>query len=293
MTLRYEGMVYRPPSEANSLIIQATVGCPHNKCSFCVMYKGSRFRIRKVHEIKEDLDMARDYYGDAVRTVFFADGNTIIMKTGQLEEIFQYTRELFPHLERITLYGSARFIVLKTPQEFSRLREAGLSRLHSGMESGDDEVLKLINKGADAATVIKAGKLVMEAGIELSQYIVVGVGGRALSRQHAVNSARVLNEINPDFIRLRTFMPFPGASLHDLFRRGEFGLLTPHEALRETKLFIENLQGINSQLLSDHASNYWYVGGRLPEDKEQMLRELDHALTLDEKRFRHPEAGCL
>jgi len=161
--MRYEGMVYRPPSEANSLIIQATVGCPHNQCSFCNMYKGSKFKIRPVKEIKEDLEMARKYYGDWIRTVFFADGNTILMKTKDLLEIFNYTKELFPQLERITLYGSARFIVLKSLEELKQLREAGLTRLHSGMESGDDEVLKLINKGANSAEIIKAGKMVKEA----------------------------------------------------------------------------------------------------------------------------------
>jgi radical SAM superfamily enzyme YgiQ (UPF0313 family) len=257
------------------------------------MYKGSRFRIRKVQEIKEDLDMARDYYGDAVRTVFFADGNTIIMRTKELVEIFTYTRKLFPHLERITLYGSARFIVLKSQEELDQLKAAGLGRLHSGMESGDDEVLKLINKGADADTIIRAGKKVMAAGIELSEYLVVGVGGRALSQQHAKSSAKVLNEINPDFIRLRTFMPMPGSPLHAQYKSGAFELLSPHEALQETRLFIENLGAIDSKLLSDHVSNYWYVEGSMPNDKGKMLQQIDYALTLNENRFRRPENGAL
>jgi len=291
--VRYEGMVYRPPSEANSLIIQATVGCPHNKCNFCMMYKGKKFKIRPVDEIKEDLDMAKVYYGDGVRTVFFADGNTIIMKTKDLAEIFNYTNKLFPHLERITLYGSARFIVLKTLEELKQLRAAGLKRLHSGMESGDDEVLKLINKGATSQQIIEAGKMVKEAGIELSEYIMVGVGGQSLSHNHAINSARALNRINADFIRLRTFMPFPGTILHELYKKGQFKLLSPHQALCETRLFIENLDGIDSYLFSDHASNYWNVNGKLPGDKEAMLRQIDYALTLDESNFRSPETGQL
>jgi radical SAM superfamily enzyme YgiQ (UPF0313 family) len=291
--MRYEGMVYRPPSEANSLIIQATVGCPHNECRFCTMYRGSQFKIRPVKDIKEDLDMAKDYYGDWIRSVFFADGNTILMRTKDLVEIFNYTRELFPQLERITLYGSARFIVLKTLEELKLLREAGLKRLHSGMESGDDEVLKLLNKGTDSAELVKAGRLLKDAGIELSEYIMVGAGGREMWQQHAINSAKVLNQINPDFIRLRTFMPFPGSEMHEIYKRGEFGLLTPHEALRETKLFIENLEGIDSWLFSDHISNYWNVNGKLPGDKEKMIKEIEHALTIDESRFRHPEEGRL
>ncbi|MDK2822456.1 MAG: hypothetical protein PWQ67_433 [Clostridia bacterium] len=257
------------------------------------MYRDKKFKIRPVREIKEDLDMAKDYYGNSVKTVFFADGNTILMKTKDLVEIFKYTKELFPDLERITLYGSARFIVLKTLEELKQLREAGLKRLHSGMESGDDEVLKLINKGTNSEEIIKAGKFIKDAGIELSEYIMVGVGGRELWKQHALNSARVINKINPDFIRLRTFMPFPGTFMHQMYKDGRFGLLTPHEALSETRLFIENLTGIDSYLLSDHASNYWRVNGKLPGDKELMLKEIDHALTIDESNFRNPEEGYL
>lgn len=291
--MRYEGMVYRPPSEAGSLIIQATVGCPHNKCTFCAMYKGSKFKIRSVGDIKEDLAMARDYYGSGIRSVFFADGNTIIMKTKDLVEIFSYTMETFPQLERITLYGSARFILLKTAEDLALLREAGLKRIHSGLESGDDEVLALLNKGVTAAGAIEAGRRVVEAGIELSEYYIVGGGGEALSRQHAVNSAGTLNAINPQFIRLRTMMPAPKAPLYEWFKEGSFTLLKPHQALQETRLFIENLEGIDSWLYSDHVSNYWPVNGKLPGDKEKMLAAVDYALSLDEKRFRHPEAGTL
>lgn len=287
--MRFEGMVYRPPSEANSLIIQATVGCPHNRCAFCSMYRESRFKIRFVEEIKKDLDMAQKYYGDAVRSVFFADGNTIVMKTGELVEIFQYAGEMFKELERITIYGSARFVLKKTVAELRMLREAGLKRIHSGMESGDDEVLRTICKGADREGVIRAGKMVKEAGIELSEYMIVGVGGRDLSRQHAINSATALNEINPDFIRLRTFMPVRGTELYGKYREGGFSLLSPHEALRETRLFVEHLQGIDSLLYSDHVSNYWDVHGKLMDDKETILLEIDYALTLPEKSFRDPE----
>jgi len=286
--MRYEGMVYRPPSEANSVIIQATVGCPYNQCAFCCMYRESKFKIRPVNEIKEDLVMARDHCGDGVQSVFFADGNTIVMKTKELVEIFAYAREVFPHLKRITVYGSARFIVKKTVDELRSLREAGLKRIHSGMESGDDEVLALINKGTDQAGIIRAGLMVKEAGIELSEYMIVGAGGKALSRQHAINSALALNEINPDFIRLRTFMPAKGTKMHALYKSGQFTILSPHEALTEIKLFVEHLEGIGSMFLSDHISNYWDVHGKLPEEKSKMLREIDYALTLPLKSFRDP-----
>ncbi|EEG79053.1 radical SAM protein [Dethiobacter alkaliphilus] len=286
--MRYEGMVYRPPSEAGSLIIQATVGCPHNRCTFCSMYRQSRFRLRSVDEIKEDLAMARDYYGDSVRTIFLADGNTIVMKTDHLVEILRCIRQLFPAVERITSYGSARFITKKKPADWVALREAGLSRIHSGMESGDDEVLRLQNKGVDAQGIVRAGQMIKDAGIELSEYIIVGAGGKTLSEQHAQNSARVLNRINPDFIRLRTLMPAQGTPLYDMFKKGDFKLLSPHEALAETRLFIEHLEGISSTLYSDHISNYWNVSGKFPGDKEAMLKQIDHALSLDEKQFRDP-----
>lgn len=286
--MRYEGMVYRPPSEANSLIIQATVGCPHNRCAFCSMYRESKFKIRPVAEIKEDLDMARDYYGDGVRSVFFADGNTIVMKTEQLVEILEYARDVFPKLERITMYGSARFILKKTPAELRMLKEAGLNRIHSGMESGDDEVLAFINKGTDRAGIIRAGRMVKDAGIEQSEYIIVGVGGKTLSRQHAISSATALNAINPEFIRLRTFMPAKGTPMHALYKGGEFKLLSPHEALREVRVLVEHLEGIDSLFYSDHISNYWDVHGQLPEDKEKMLGQIDYALTLPEASFRDP-----
>jgi radical SAM superfamily enzyme YgiQ (UPF0313 family) len=291
--MRYEGTVYRPPSEAGSLIIQATVGCPHNRCSFCSMYRESRFRIRTVAEIKEDLLMAKASYGDAVRTVFLADGNTIVMKTKDLVEILHFIGELFPNLERITSYGSARFIAKKKPAELRLLREAGLGRIHSGMESGDDEVLHFINKGVDASGIVKAGRMVKDAGIELSEYIIVGVGGRQFSVQHAQNSARVLEKINPDFIRLRTFTPVRGTQLYDLYKNGDFELLSPHEALRETRLFIETLGETQSVLYSDHVSNYWNVEGRLPQDRQKMISAIDQALTLPDNAFRHPESGRL
>lgn len=257
------------------------------------MYRDKKFKIRKTSEIKEDLDRAKEYYGEEIKTVFFADGNTILMKTQDLLEIFTYTQRLFPRLERITVYGSARYIGLKSLEEYKRLKDAGLCRIHSGMESGDDEVLKFINKGTCSSEIIKSGQHVKEAGLELSQYLLIGVGGRELSGQHAVNSADVINQINPDFIRIRTFLPYPGTPMYEMYKEGSFLLLQPYQALRELRLFIENLQGINSLLLSDHALNYWNVNGRLPHDKEAMLEEIDYALNIDQAKFRNPEEGYL
>lgn len=283
--MRYEGTIYRPPSEAYSLLIQATIGCPHNRCTFCSMYKNTRFRIRKVEDIKEDLRMARDYYGEFIHSIFFPDGNTIYMKTDQLVEIFDYARQLFPYLERITTYGSARFVNLKSVEDLKRLKEAGLCRVHMGMESGDDVVLERIKKGTDSQGIISAGLKLKEAGIEVSEYFLVGIGGKERSREHAINSAKVLNAINPDFVRLRTLVPEPGTPLYDELQEGKFQLLGAHEALREVRLLIENLECQNTELLSDHVSNYGNINGILPGDKQQMLELIDKYLQIDESRY--------
>jgi len=284
--MRYEEPVYRPPSEAGSLLIQATLGCPHNKCTFCGMYKGKKFRIRKVEVIKEDLRLARDFYGaENVRTVFFPDGNTIIMRTSQLVEIFDYTRELFPNLERITSYGSAKYIIKKSPEEWKLLYDAGLRRIHVGIETGDSVLLEKIRKGATPEEMIKAGKLVKDAGLELSEYILVGIGGRERWREHALGSAKVLNAIDPDFIRLRTWVPVPAAPLYEEYKSGDFELLGPYEALGEEKLLIENLE-VTSWLLSDHISNFANLNGRLPGAKEKLLARIEEALKRPRGDFR-------
>lgn len=283
--MRYEDPVYRPPSEADSLLIQATIGCPHNKCTFCGMYKGKKFRIRTVSEIKEDILSAKKLYGNRVESIFFPDGNTIIMKTSQLEEIFLFSRQAFPNLRRITLYASAKFLKLKSLEDLKRLKTAGLNRLHKGLESGNDEMLKRIQKGADAKLMIETGKRVKDVGIELSEYVLVGIGGRELWKEHATDTARLLNAINPDFIRLRTWVPVPNAPLYKDYQDGKFQLLSPHEALKETRLLLENLD-VTGLFLSDHISNFVNISGHLPRDKENMLDKIDRTLKMDESSFR-------
>lgn len=253
------------------------------------MYKDTRFRLRPVHEIKEDLDMARDYYGEGIHSLFFPDGNTIIMKTDQLEEIFLYARQLFPKLQRITVYGSARFVNKKSLEDLQRLKAAGLTRVHTGMESGDDVTLEKIKKGVTSAEIIEAGLKLKQAGIQTSEYYLVGIGGLERTREHALESARVLSAISPDFIRLRTFVPVPNTPLYEDYRQGRFQLLSPHQALQEVRLLVENLECDNSILLSDHVSNYWDVQGIIPRDRQEMLAQIDYALQIDESRFRPPE----
>ncbi len=284
--MHYEGPIYRPPSEADSLLIQATVGCPHNKCTFCMVYKnGPGYKVRKTAAIKEDLLAAKDVYGSNVKTLFFPAGNTIAMRTDALCEICVYAKEIFPELDRITVYGSSQFIHRKGLKGLKRLKQAGLSRIHAGLESGDDEILKRINKGADSRRQIEAGKWVMAAGIELSLYVILGIGGAARSEAHAKASAAVLNKISPDFIRLRTFLPKMNTPLLEDVQTGSFEMLGPHGILKETALLINEIQA-SSCLTSDHYTNYLNVEGRLPGDKKKFLKQIDAALKIDENSFR-------
>lgn len=283
--MRYEGIVYRPPSEAGSLLIQATIGCPHNKCTFCNMYKNTRFRIRTLEEIKQDLDSAYLYYGEKIESLFFPDGNTIIMKTDDLVQIFEYASELFPYLKRITVYGSARFVNKKSAADLKRLHQAGLKRIHTGMETGDDVTLQRIKKGVDAQGIIEAGLKLKEAGITVSEYYLVGIGGVERSTEHAVNSARVLSAFSPDYIRLRTFIPMADTPLYEDYQNGSFKLLSPHQALKEVGILLENLNCNGSLLLSDHISNHCNINGRLPDDREKMLNDVKKALTIDESLY--------
>ncbi|KUG04495.1 putative oxygen-independent coproporphyrinogen iii oxidase [hydrocarbon metagenome] len=291
--MRYEGTVYRPPSEAGSLLIQATIGCPHNKCTFCKMYKDVKFRIRPVEEIKEDLLAARNYYGEYIESLFFPDGNTILMRTNQLVEIFEYAGELFPHLSRITVYGSSRFVNKKSLDDLKRLYQAGLRRVHTGMESGDDVTLARVCKGTTSQEIIAAGNKLKEAGIQVSEYYLTGIGGLERTREHAINSAKTLNQFSPNFIRIRTLVPYRGTALYEDYQNGSFQLLTAHQAMQEVRLLIENLECENSMLLSDHMANYANINGLIPRDKAIMLQELDKLLTYPADSFRQPNISRL
>jgi radical SAM superfamily enzyme YgiQ (UPF0313 family) len=284
--MRYEGPIYRPPSEADSLLIQATVGCPHNRCTFCMVYRNTPvFKIRKVSDIKEDIVKARECYGEYVSKLFFPAGNTIAMKTDDLCDICQFAKKTFPHLKRITVYGSSQYIHKKGPKDLKRLYDCGLSRIHVGLESGDDEILKKIKKGTTGKQQVEAGQWVMEAGLELSIYVILGIGGKKRTRQHALETAKVLNQISPDFIRLRTFVPKINTPLLEDMKNDVFKILSPHEILQETALLIENLT-VSSYLVSDHYTNYINLEGQLPEKKREILEHIKKELKKDESAFR-------
>ncbi len=291
--LRYTGPIYRPPSEANSLLVQTTIGCPWNKCTFCMVYKkGPKFKIRSVKEIKEDLLWAKENYNSSVKTVFFPSGNTIIMKTEDFVEILKYTRKLFPNLKRITIYGSAQYVVQKGLDDLKKIAKAGLSRIHVGLESGDDVILKRIKKGSTKDIQIRAGKLVKKAGIKLSEYIILGIGGKERTKEHVEETVKALNNIYPDFIRIRTFLPKISTPILEEIQSGAFQILSPCEVLQETYTLIKELK-VTSQVYSDHYTNYIHVNGKLPEDRDTMLQTIETALKRDEKSFRKVYIGTV
>jgi radical SAM superfamily enzyme YgiQ (UPF0313 family) len=284
--MNYEGPIYRPPSEANSLLVQATIGCPHNRCTFCMVYKnGPRYRVRPVADIIADLDEARIRHGSSVRTLFFPAGNTIAMPTDALCRICAHAQRIFPQLARITVYGSSQYIHKKGPDDLKRLADAGLSRIHVGLESGDDVILRLIKKGTTARQHIEAGQWTMAAGIQLSLYVVLGIGGVGRTLPHASRTADVLNRIAPDFIRLRTFVPKVHTPLLKMVESGAFKMLGPHGVLKEAATMIRLLDA-PSQLTSDHYTNYINLEGRLPGCRIRLMAQIDDALKRPETDFR-------
>jgi radical SAM superfamily enzyme YgiQ (UPF0313 family) len=284
--MRYDGPIYRPPSEADSLLIQATVGCPHNLCTFCMVYKsGVKFKVRPVSEIKADLEEAAATFGARVRTLFFPAGNTIAMPTSSLAEICRYSYSLFPHLKRITVYGSSHYIHRKGPDQLNILAQAGLKRIHVGVESGDDVILARIKKGATAQDHIAAGQLARNAGIAINAYVILGIGGQDRSECHARETAQVINEMQPEVVRLRTFVPKINTPLLEDVQAGRFQMLGPYQVLQEILALLSQIT-FPTLVASDHYTNYLDVAGRLPEDREAMTEKLRQALSREESTFR-------
>ena len=276
--MRYEGTVYRPPSEAGSLIIQLTIGCARNTCTFCNMYKDKKFRIRPLEEVAEDLEMARKYYSHIkVLRIFLADGDALIVKTQDLLYILDKCHEYFPEVERISVYGAPKDILGKTPEELKQLKDAGLDMVYMGLESGDDEVLKEVKKGVTSEEMIAAGIKVREAGMILSMTIISGLGGKKRWREHALNSARVISAIKPEYVGFLTLMVEPGTELYDQYNRGEVELLDPHEVLDETELFIRSVDAEGTMFRANHASNYIALGGTLNGERDKILAQIEES----------------
>jgi len=273
----YDFPPFRPPSEANSLLLRVTRGCPWNRCTFCSMYKGMKFEIRDLEEILEDIELAKDLYGDRIGTVFIGDSNSLVAKTEVLVNVLNALFTSFPHIQRVTSYARAKTIAKKPLEDLIKIRQAGLNRLHVGLETGDRELLKEIEKGATPEEMIEAGKKAKKAGFEYSLYVLLGIGGEEKWEQHARGTADVLNQIDPHFIRVRTFIPQPNSLIHEAMLRGDFKSPSPETILRETKLLLEELC-VTSQFLSDHISNLLPLHGKLPEDKKKMIQMIEEAL---------------
>ena len=271
--MRYYGAVYRPPSEAYSLIVQVTYGCSHNTCAFCSMYKEKRFALRPLDEVLEDFHIARQTYRH-VDKVFLADGDALVRKASELYTILDTIRELFPECQRVTSYASPASIRIRTDEELQTLRAKGLTMVYMGLESGCDEVLKLMRKGHMSDEIVAMGQKVRRNGIALSVTAITGLGGPELLEQHAIETAKAFNAMNPEYIGMLTLMVEPGTPLYDWVRDGKFQLLTQPQVLRETRLLVENLDSPGSVFRMNHASNYLVLKGTLNQDKEVMLRTI-------------------
>jgi radical SAM superfamily enzyme YgiQ (UPF0313 family) len=281
----YEQGVIRPPSEAQSLLVRVTRNCPWNQCVFCPAYKGVKFSRRPVAEIKEDIDAMAKSYGkqaNMIETAFLQDADSLILKTDQVLEIIHYIKVKFPNLERITTYARATTLKRKSVEEFVQLKEAGLTRIHAGLESGSEKVLKMIKKGIKPEDILEAGRKVMAAGISLSEYIMPGVGGRTLSDEHARETARLLNKVRPDFIRVRTFALHPQSPMKKMVDAGTFLPMADDEMVAEIRLLVSCLDEIHSYFsCGDYSPNLLMdVNGYLDQEKDDMLTKLDKFLSL-------------
>jgi radical SAM superfamily enzyme YgiQ (UPF0313 family) len=284
----YDNPPYRPPNEAMSAQIRVTRGCPWNRCEFCAMYKRTRFEVKPLEEVTQDIVKAGVIYRGA-SSVFLGDSDNLVRN--DLAEIVALVRATFPEAERVTAYARAKTIVKRKMEFLRAVREAGLDRLHLGLESGDPVVLERLGKGATPEEMIEAGRKAREAGFEVSYYVLCGAGGADRWREHALGSARTLTEARPHFIRLRTLTVLEGSPLYMKMKRGEFAIPGPLERLMEVKLLLENLFLEGTYLASDHLTNYLWAGndiiyrgisGDLPRDKEEMLAHVSRAIALVE-----------
>lgn len=288
--MRYEGRVFRPPSEAYSLIVQATVGCSHNKCAFCDMYKEKKFHIRPLAQVLEDLDLARASYGRIDR-IFLADGDALILKTDTLLAILEHIRRVIPECGRVGIYSSPLSIARKTPEELALLREAGLGIGYLGLESGNESILKQMNKGQTVAEIIQAGRKLRAAGLALSVTAISGLGGRARWEEHAVDTAKALSAMKPDYIGLLTLRLYSGTPLMQWVEQGQFETLDPLELAAETRLLLSHMDSEGSVFRSNHASNYVVLAGTLNADIPAMLAKLDGVLEGKIKPRKYVELG--
>ncbi len=279
--IQYQGSVYRPPSEADSLILQATLGCSWNRCTFCGMYRDKKFRVRKLEELQKEIAWYDSQFGSP-RKVFLADGDALMAKASYLEDLLLELKQTWPDLRRISCYASPQSLDVRTVDEMARLQELGLVQYYLGIESGDDQVLEDLDKGVDGEEMARVANKAHEAGVRLSTMILLGAGGRARSREHALASAKVVNAIQPRFVSTLVMTPVENTPLFEADARGEVEHLSPIELAAELRTFLDALDLRATVFRSNHASNYLALAGTLPKDQAALVAGLDQILA-------HPE----
>jgi radical SAM superfamily enzyme YgiQ (UPF0313 family) len=276
--MSYEGNIFRPFSEANSYLLQCTVGCSHNACTFCGMYKDKKYRVRPLEEIKEDIRAAKEYYGDMDK-VFLCDGDAVAIETRMLLEILAELKRAFPSLRHVGTYVGPASTLAKDRAELRALCEAGLTKAYLGVETGDDRLLKEVRKGVTSEEMLRAGRSLIEAGMNLSSMILLGLAGRGpRSSEHALATAAITNEMKPHYLAALTITPVPGTVLFRQLQSGSFELPDPFETLEEMKVLFENLTVDNMKFVGIHASNYLPINGTLQKDRARMLTTISSVL---------------
>lgn len=288
--MRYIGDIYRPPSEAYSLLVQVTIGCSHNKCTFCNMYKAKQFKVRKPEEVLEDLAWARSHY-NRVERIFLCDGDALCLANHKLLVILDYIREHFPECERVTTYGRATDVIRKTDEELRELKEHGLKMVYIGAESGSQKILDKVKKGETREELIEGVQRLEKAGIKTSVTFISGLAGPEDWEEHAIETGKMIAEMNASYVSLLTLMLQPPAPLLEDYQQGKFKLLTPEEVLAETCLMLQYARPSKPCVFrSNHASNYVSLRGNLPMDNESMIASLKRCMEdrglLKDERFR-------
>lgn len=279
----------RPPSEANSLLLPVTLGCSHNTCTFCGTYSDVKFRVRPLEDIKRDIDEVAKNYSWSLRRIFLENGDALIAPQRRLVPVLKYLKEKFPNLEKIGTYATPQSGLIKSVEELKELHELGLTIAYLGVETGDEELLKKIDKGATYAQIVEAGRKIKQGGITLSVTVILGLGGPEGSKKHALGTAKILSDIDPDFAGALTLMLVPGTALHKDWEEGRFELITPLQSLAELKMIIENVKLTDCFFTANHASNYLPIKARLPKQKAAMLKLIDEVLESKDMSRLRPE----
>ena len=285
----YERMIIRPPSEANSFLLPVTIGCSHNKCTFCGTYPGVKFRIRHLEDIKQDIDKVAQNYSWSVRRVFLEDGDALICPQHRLIAVLNYLNEKFPYLDRVGTYATPQAALIKSIDQLKELNQLGLKIAYLGVETGDEDLLRKVNKGVNYDQMVEAGRKLKQAGITLSVTVILGLGGVDGSENHALKTAKILSDIDPDFAGTLTILLVPGTPLHKDWKEDKFSLISPFQSLKELKLIIENSNFTNCFFTANHASNYLPIKVRLPEQKAEVIKLIDDVLAKRDMSQLRPE----